>query len=112
MRTAELIGIATHISRIPTPDCPLLSLRQAAAYLGMSDSGLRKITRKRRIRFAQQSRWSRIKFRREWLDEFIEATSVTPVMPVPKARQPSKQQQTTLPLGEKSHGLDYRLLST
>lgn len=71
----------------------MLSLEQAAAYLGYSPSGLRKLvqrTRERKhgrtIKFFQSGKWSNIKFKQEWLDEFIEQGTVEPVPTKPKKR--------------------------
>jgi excisionase family DNA binding protein len=55
-----------------SPGDGLLSLRESAKYLGYDAAGLRKIVSQKRIRFVQNGRGP-IKFRREWLDEFIAA---------------------------------------
>ena len=51
----------------------LLSLREAAALLGYTEKGLRKIIARRGIQYFQSQRWGPIKFKREWLDEFVES---------------------------------------
>lgn len=68
----------------------LLSLEEAAELLGYSPSGLRKIVNRTRagklgatIRFFQIGNGP-IKFKREWLDDFISANSVIPVQRRPK----------------------------
>jgi excisionase family DNA binding protein len=65
----------------------MLSLNEAAAVLGCSPSGLRKLVQRRAIRFFQLAKHSRIKFRREWLDEFIDAHSVVPGAPEKSVRR-------------------------
>ena len=55
----------------------LIGLEEAAQILGYKPSGLRKIVAKRRIQFVQHGRGP-IKFRREWLDEFINANGGGP----------------------------------
>jgi hypothetical protein len=79
----------------------MLNLKQAAAYLGYGSRGLREIvdrTRKSRARqhvvgptieFSQGGKGGTILFRREWLDDFIEANRVRPATlpPTPKARK-------------------------
>lgn len=65
----------------------MLSLNEAAAILGCSPSGLRKLVQRRAIRFFQLAKHSRIKFRREWLDEFIDAHSIAPGAPAKPMRQ-------------------------
>ena len=68
----------------------LLSLREAAEYLGYSEDGMWKLVKRSRrrasgaavggptIRFFQPSRGACIRFKREWLDEFIEQHTVDP----------------------------------
>ena len=50
----------------------LLSLREAAALLGYTEKGLRKIVARKGIQSFQSAPWAPIKFKREWLDEFID----------------------------------------
>lgn len=57
-------------SRGTAADDALLNLRDAAAYLGYNSAGLRKIVKGRQIQFVQNGRGP-IKFRRQWLDDFI-----------------------------------------
>jgi hypothetical protein len=66
---------------------PLLTLEEAAALLGYTPSGLRKIVNRTRegrqgatIRFFQVGKGP-IKFRPEWIDDFVAANSF---MPAPK----------------------------
>lgn len=71
----------------------LLSLPEAADALGYSVKGLRKIvdrsrakangvrTRGPTIRFFQTSKGAPVKFKREWLEEFIEEHTVHPSLP-------------------------------
>ena len=68
----------------------LLTLQQAADALGYSVKGLRKIvdrsrakasgvrTRGPTIRFFQPAKGSPVKFREEWLEEFVEQHTVNP----------------------------------
>ena len=63
----------------PAPDV-MLSIQQAARILGCSVSGLRKLITRNAITFYQDRKGAPIKFRREWLDEFIDnGTPETPV---------------------------------
>ncbi len=71
----------------------LLSLKEAADYLGYTVKGLRKIVDRSRenafgkrtrgpiITFCQASNGSPIKFKQEWLDEFVERHTVIPQKP-------------------------------
>jgi hypothetical protein len=76
-------------------DAPLLSLEDAAKLLGYTPSGLRKIVRRTRegkrgptIQFFQVGTGP-IRFKPEWLDEFVAANSTMPQRqrstPIPKA---------------------------
>ena len=56
-------------------DGELLTLEQAAAYLGYTVSGLRKLKDKRQIKYMQNGQGP-IRFAQEWLDEFVESLSV------------------------------------
>lgn len=89
----------------------ILSFAEAAEYLAMSQSGLRKLVRKRGIRFSQRGKWGRLKFNQEWLDEFVNANEVVPDegkrKPVPKLKLKPQDLQPKLP---SQHGLDYCLL--
>jgi hypothetical protein len=58
---------------IDRPTEGLLSLREAAALLDYTEKGLRKIVARRGIEYFQSQRWGPIKFKREWLDDFIES---------------------------------------
>lgn len=70
----------------------LISLSEAAELLGYSTSGLRKLVARRAIQFFQARPHSPIKFRREWLDEFVEAGSIKPGAPATaqKRRKPKR----------------------
>ena len=59
----------------------MISLSEAAELLGYSTSGLRKLVAKRAIQFFQARPHSPIKFKREWLNEFVEAGSIKPGAP-------------------------------
>ncbi|WP_425616690.1 helix-turn-helix domain-containing protein [Anatilimnocola sp. NA78] len=63
----------------------MLTLRDAAATLGYSISGLRKLCARGDVRFFQARKHSPLKFRPEWLDEFIERGS-KPDEPVVRTR--------------------------
>ena len=107
----------------PAPTMPadvatveLLSLKEAAAYLGYTERGLRKIVgrswlaRRGRIvnaptiEFSQAGKRGAIRFRREWLDDFINKGRVMPIPDLPLATRRRTYRG-------KSHGLDYGLLT-
>jgi hypothetical protein len=69
---------------------PLITLEEAAELLGYSASGLRKIVNRSKagkiggtIRFFQVGKGP-IKFKREWLDDFVTANSTMPTQPRPR----------------------------
>ena len=49
----------------------MLHLREAAAHIGMTVSGLRKLVDKKEIRYFQRKAHSPILFKSEWLDDYI-----------------------------------------
>ena len=78
----------------------LLTLQQAADKLGYTEKGLRKIDKRGEIRITQAGPRCRIKFRPEWLNEFIDRQR-------PKL-QPEREKRHKPPA---SHGFDPTLLS-
>lgn len=69
---------------------PLLTLEQAAELLGYSASGLRKVVNRTKagkiggtIRFFQVGKGP-IKFKREWLDDFVADNTTVPKQPRPR----------------------------
>lgn len=58
----------------------LLSLQEAAEYLGYKPAGLRKLVKRGSIRHLQVGQGP-IKFRREWLDEFVADVNATGELP-------------------------------
>lgn len=72
-------------------DTPWLDVDQASEYLGYSATSIRRWCRSKRIRHARSpGRNSCYRFRREWLDEFLEERTVNPkgVPYVPKSKRP------------------------
>lgn len=53
----------------------MLSIKQAAEYLGYSVSGLRKLVSRGLIRYFQARDGAALRFRQEWLDDFIDANT-------------------------------------
>jgi excisionase family DNA binding protein len=78
----------------------VLSLSEAAKYLGYSESGLRKIVKRKEIRFAQSGQGP-IKFQREWLDEFLVGRGVE--------RSPAQSRRAPISI-QPEHGFDPSLL--
>jgi hypothetical protein len=83
----------------------LWTLQEAAEALGYSVKGLRKIvdrsraqtrglrTRGPTIKFFQAGERSPIKFKPEWIEEFIAGHTVDPTPPAKKAKAPSRPPQ-------------------
>jgi hypothetical protein len=69
------------------PVAVMLSLAQAAELLGYSTSGLRKLVRRGDVRYFQARPHAPLKFRQEWLDDFIECGS-QPSEPARRQRRP------------------------
>jgi excisionase family DNA binding protein len=83
------------------PNGEVFSLAEAAEYLGYSVSGLRKIVKRKEIRFAQKGE-GLIKFQKEWLDEFLQNRRQVDRSPAQKQRAPI--------LIQPEHGFDPSLL--
>ena len=69
--------VKTYLSRClkalqPQPVKDLLSLREAATLLGYTPKGLRKIVSRKGIQVCQSRKWAPLKFKREWLDDFVD----------------------------------------
>jgi hypothetical protein len=86
----------------------MVTLSEAATRLGYSTSGLRKLVRKRAIQFFQAGPNSPIKFRPEWLDQFIEAGSIKPGAP---AEVKKRKKPKAAPIVEPAFGFDPALHS-
>jgi excisionase family DNA binding protein len=72
------------------PSGRLLDIKEAAALLGYDPPGLRKLAKQGRIQFLQNGQGP-LRFRREWLDAFINANATLTngkVKKRPRSRQP------------------------
>jgi hypothetical protein len=98
-----------------------LSLKEAAAYLGYAESGLRDVVTRSRLQmaaglppdlqFAQGRHKGKLLFRREWLDNFVEvAASPQDLRPTKRKSAAAPTPAATQPLGC-DHGLDWALLA-
>ena len=86
----------------------LIPISEAAALLGYSVSGLRKLVRRREIQYFQARPHSPIKFKMEWLSDFVAAGSVQPGEAIEAPARPKRQKpQRAI---EARHGFDSRLL--
>ncbi len=69
----------------------LLALTEAAEYLGMTPHGLRKLVKRGGIAYFQHGQRGRLKFKPEWLDQFIDNSTHKPRQFTPKpGRQPKR----------------------
>jgi excisionase family DNA binding protein len=73
----------------------LLPLSEAAAYLGMTPSALRKLAKRGGIVFFQHGSRGRLKFKAEWLDEYIARHTRRPGSP--GGRQPRRKASVAAP---------------
>jgi hypothetical protein len=80
----------------------LIPLSEAAAILGYSTSGLRKLVARGDVRFFQARPHAPLKFKPEWLEEFIDRGS----QPSEPAVRPRKAKRGPIEL---RHGFDPRL---
>lgn len=92
----------------------LLNVEEAAKYLRVSSKKLRQIVNRSRkridgcntvgpaIQFQQESAGASIRFKREWLDEYLAASTITPADG--KRRQIPRRKQSELPEVELADG--------
>jgi hypothetical protein len=87
------------------------TLTEAADYLGYSASGLRKLVKRGDVRAFQARKHAPLKFKREWLDDFINANSLLQGVPacLPPAK-PRKQKAPPAIDGASEFGFDSALL--
>jgi hypothetical protein len=98
----------------------LLSIREAAEMLDYTEKGLRKIVERSRakaagartrgptIKFFQTSKGAPIKFRPEWIEEFIDENTVDPserLVPPDGRRKRAKERPKKTPLTERDREL-------
>jgi hypothetical protein len=103
----------------------MIGVREAARILGCSESGVRRLVdntrrkaagadvRQPTIRFFQATKNGDIKFRPEWIGDFVTGNTLDPddfVTPAPAASRQRQKQPSTRVLKAK-HGLDPALLA-
>jgi excisionase family DNA binding protein len=102
---ATLVLAEVQAAEQPTSDSSprdrLLHVKEAAQYLGYDAAGLRKLVKQKRITYVQNGRGP-IKFRREWLDDFIRQNKGGPK---DIERSPA-QKRRAIPITESRFGLD------
>lgn len=103
---AQLNRVLAALDTPPEDDGSLLGLNDAARILGYKAAGLRKIVKRGEIQFVQNGSGP-IKFRREWLDDFIEGNARREV-----ANRSPAQKRTPPPIQiEPQFGFDPALYS-
>lgn len=74
LRLRECLDFLEHLENppsAPVDDNRLLSLKEAAEYLGYKPEGLRTVVKQGRIQFSKNGERGHYKFRRAWLEEFL-----------------------------------------
>ena len=72
----------------------MLDIEDVAQQLGCTVSGVRKIVARGEMRYFQHGKRGRLKFKQEWVDEFIAQHTVAPADKQPQrlsAKRPAKQ---------------------
>lgn len=85
-------------------------VRQAADYLGMTPSGLRKLINRREVAYTQSKPHSPIRFRQEWLDTYLESIThrtADPEAPATTATCNGRKPRCPPPTTDRSFGLDW-----
>mgnify|MGYP001023279220 CR=1 FL=1 len=93
----------------------MLGLDDVAKELGKTVSGVRKLVAKRRIRYFQDGRHGRIKFKPEWVDEYIQKNTTPPQDDtdnpnIVMKQKPRQAKQVPSGVGDSQHGLDWDLM--
>ena len=85
---AALAYVGRILRELFTPDVPkeMLSLREASRLLGYTEKGLRKIVARKGIECFQSKPWAPIKFKREWIDNFVESHTKQRPVARPKSK--------------------------
>ena len=72
----------------------MLDIEEVAQQLGCTVSGVRKVVARGEIRYFQHGKRGRLKFKPEWVDEFIARHTVAPAEEQPQrvsAKRPGKK---------------------
>ena len=80
----------------------MLDIEEVAQQLGCTVSGVRKVVARGEIRYFQHGKRGRLKFKPEWVDEFIARHTVVPADEQPQrlpVKRPGKQ---TAPAGNEA----------
>jgi hypothetical protein len=88
----------------------MLSLKDAAAYLGMTVSGLRKLVDKNEIHYFQRKAHSPIMFKAEWLDEYVSGHTHGLKHQPTRTTPPRRQRRTPVnevPSNDARHGFHW-----
>ncbi len=73
----------------------MLDIEEVAQQLGCTVSGVRKVVARGEIRYFQHGKRGRLKFKPEWVDEFIARHTVPPAdeQPRPAHKKPASKQK-------------------
>lgn len=88
-----------------------LTLREAAAYLGYDESWFWRIVKSGVIKHWQRTPNAPIKFKKEWLDEFVEESTTGGSRQHPTSSTKQRRKTKYLKSSEKTFGLDPDLMT-
>jgi hypothetical protein len=88
--------------------CAFLTLREAAQYLGYDEGWFRRIVKRGLVKHWQPEPNAPIKFKKEWLDEYVEMGTQGGIVPTNAARP--RRGAKARPISGKTFGLDADLM--
>jgi excisionase family DNA binding protein len=94
----------------PPVPANVLGLRAAAEYIRVSEHTLRRLVRARAIQYVQNAPRGRIRFKREWLDTYLEMASTAARRRNSKPPTPKPGRRTGNRGQDNNHGIDYDLM--
>lgn len=89
----------------------MLDIKQVADKLGLTSSGIRKLVASGDIVYFQSGKKGRIRFREEWVEEFIEKNTHRKCNLVKPNRQAKKKPFRSAEGSSNRHGFNWDLLN-
>ena len=88
----------------------MLDIEEVAQQLGCTVSGVRKVVARGEIRYFQHGKRGRLKFKPEWVEEFVCKHTVAPKDETPQKARPKPKKRLIAGKCENRHGLTWDLL--
>jgi excisionase family DNA binding protein len=91
----------------------MLDIEDVARQLGCTVSGVRKVVARGEIRYFQHGKRGRLKFKPEWVDEFVVKHTHAPTDEQPRRApaQPNRKKSIATDSADDRHGFNWGLLA-